>query len=155
MPAAFSTAKASLTLLLPPAPPSQAVSRSTQLSRCQTSSPIPKLQVSMRSMGFSPATIWIIRSMYNVKIHNIMKYKLHSTTYTNLHVSISIYNSRWSLHFIDRHDTEDKTVVFEVLAVVGHTQAKCRVREEHGTAPSTSSLSIYLSSFGSCIFVVI
>ena len=41
---------------------------------------------------------------------------------------------------------DDKTVVFEVLAVVGHTQAKFRVWEELGPTPSTRMLCIRYSS---------
>ena len=84
----------------------------------------------------------IIRPMYNVIIHNIKNIPQRILI---VHVSTSIYNSCWSLQF-DGHNMEDKTVILEVLAVVGHTQAKFRVGEELVPATSIRSLSTsYLS----------
>ena len=70
-----------LTHPLTPSLSSQAVGLNPLSSVSQTSCLIPKLQVSMQSMGFSPATIIIIPSysgighVHNVIIHNIMNNK--------------------------------------------------------------------------------
>ena len=52
----------------------------------------------------------------------------------NKHSAESIVTDRL---VIDGHNTEDKTIVLQILAVVGHIQAKCRVEEECVRTPSS------------------